>query len=54
MKIHADKRLNLDQDGNLTMAAQLMEFITQNPTYKKDLIDGPIFNLYTGNTPSKS
>ena len=54
MTIHADKNLKLDKHGNLTMAAQLMEFIKENPMYKKDLIDGPIFSLFTGNISALS
>ena len=50
MGIQSDVLLNLHQKDNITMAAQLMAFINQNTSYKKDLIDGPKFNYYTGNT----
>ena len=49
MTVNADKHLDLDKRGKLTMAAQLMQFIKQNPMYKNDLIDGPTFSLFTGN-----
>ena len=48
MDIHSDILLNLNQKDNVSMAAQLMAFINQNTSYKKDLIDGPKFNYYTG------
>ena len=50
MDIHSDVLLNLHQKDNITMAAQLMVFINQNTSYKRDLIDGPKFNYYTGNS----
>ena len=48
MDIHSDILLNLNQKDNVSMAAQLMALINQNTSYKKDLIDGPKFNYYTG------
>ena len=49
MEVHADVHMDVDKQGNLTMAAQLMGYISQNSSYKRDLIDGPEFTLYTGN-----
>ena len=48
MDIHSDIVLNLHQKDKVSMAAQLMGFINQNTSYKKDLTEGPKFNYYTG------